>query len=1186
MALHYAFHANHNSIYTTPLKALSNQKYAELRKTFGPENVGLSTGDMSINRGARIMVMTTEVYRNMAWRAMDDDSNDYEDDNYDDEDKIPTDGLSLRGKSELSNVKAVILDEFHYMGQKGRGGVWEECVITSPSHTQIIGLSATLPNAQDLALWMEQVTERKTTLVEASGGRPVPLRYLFATSDGIEHMFRNRDAGPGAPLGLLGLRGDGQLEKNQFKKKGKSKNKSVYMPLDEEQQLLADASYMPKGLQMNPKLKTQIQKRAEKINRIIAKKTIQPQNNNDRWGRDRLNGNGNDRDNRRIMSPREEKREREKLLKREMRKNVPSLHYLLRQLDRRDLLPGIFFIFSRAGCDEAADNVCYQMKKRGQLTKVAALDYEQGQYEGKQRKGRQRSARKKDAKFMRDQQGRQFRTNSDYMTETTIDSILDGMDAFDENENPFDASRLDDYAEHGLLTLSQVKSVASRIQAFNSENEEIAFDNNTIDRLLHGVGSHHAGQLPAHKAFVEALFRSQLMKAVFATETLAAGINMPARTTVICSLAKRGEGSSMNLLDTANLLQMAGRAGRRGMDSDGTCVLVSTPFEGPEEALGILTREILPVESQFSPGYALAVNLIARGEGKLDVAKKLVQKSFAMWNKQKMEEQVESAKELHGEDFKEVMENLAHEQFLDSLKNLLDKGRNNRLHEVLDDKTLLKKASKNFAGLYQILNLEESTLAYLQKEMEQISLSNDDSDVIGNEDLSDLLSEDGMNIEAEMDTQRKRIRKAREDVSNHIMTALAVEANTLMNSSSLGSEELRSALILSRKSAADIEPNSNVTPLELTKFAKSAVTMNRKRRKQKAATKMNEIDNSSLINHLNNPDDVDDNLDDLKALIGVLKSYGCIALTNDNGSDKSDDDDDVTKSSSYRITTAGENVGLLGLDNSLWVLAAMGGAWDVEGSSSELDKFKAELNNLGAYDENSLFDDDYDLFGPDVKDNEEEIKDTNKQEEKSSDENSVPLPQSEAAALVERLRDLEPCEMAGYVSSLVSDSSRGNGSVLSSFQQLSSPQQRAIQSSLLSLERLLEVQNKFSVDGFRPQLELATCEVVTAWTAGCTWNEALEISGSAPGDLVRTLHRALDALRQIGNLPVNAVRSMDDSAGIVQKESPGIHPDIRKLCRSAAIAMDRYPVKDPLPFEDEDQDEEDDEEEDEDDKAT
>lgn len=110
MALFDSFHNGKNAIYTTPLKALSNQKYAELRKAFGAEHVGLATGDMSINRGARIMVMTTEVYRNMAWRAMDDDG-----DSDEDEENYMNDDLSMRGRNELSNVKVVVLDEFHYV---------------------------------------------------------------------------------------------------------------------------------------------------------------------------------------------------------------------------------------------------------------------------------------------------------------------------------------------------------------------------------------------------------------------------------------------------------------------------------------------------------------------------------------------------------------------------------------------------------------------------------------------------------------------------------------------------------------------------------------------------------------------------------------------------------------------------------------------------------------------------------------------------------------------------------------------------------------------------------------------------------------------------------------------------------------------------------------------------------------
>ena len=1148
MALFDAFHQNKKAIYTTPLKALSNQKYAELRKMFGAEHVGLATGDMSINRGAQIMVMTTEVYRNMAWRAMDDNGNYHDED----EEHEMNDDLSMRGRNELSDLKVVVLDEFHYMGQKGRGGVWEESVITSPAHTQIVGLSATLPNAHQLGRWMEHVTERKTTLVEATGGRPVPLRYLFATRDGVEPMFQNADAGPGSPLGLLGLRGDGVPEMKSKKTKGRD--------FDPEQS-------MPKGLDLNPKLKAMIRKRSETVNRMVAKKAVVEK---DKFRR------GDENDERRSkMNPRRQMKERERLLKIEMRKAVPSLHFTLRKLVQRDLVPAIFFIFSRARCDEAAANICLQMRKGEKVKK----DGRSPQY--KSGKGRQRSARKQDAaeqdsSILQDNSGRSFRTNSKFVTEETVSSIFDSADiSMDDISNPLEESNLSGYADRGLLTYTQVKEVATRIKAFNRENEEIKFTDESIDRLLHGVFSHHAGQLPAHKDFVEILFRAQLMKVVFATETLAAGINMPARTTVITSLAKRGDGG-MNPLDTANTLQMAGRAGRRGMDTDGTCVLVATPFEGPEEAIDILTSEINPVESQFSPGYSLSVNLIARGEGKLDVAQKLVQKSFAMWNKQQVENQVETVKQLHGENFDEMVEVAAHEQFLENLKLSIDQGMRRRMFDVLDDKSLLKKASKSFAGLYQILNLEESTLSYLTKELE--TMTSIDS-VMDNDEMVDFLSEDNVNVKEEIARQEKRIRKARQDVSDHIMTAMAVEANTILRSPLPIANDMKAALAMSRKDVKDVLPDENVTPLELTKFAKSAVTMNRKRRKGKNTTKNIGIDDSSLISVLNAVEENDESLDDLMALINTLEAYGCIVSSDESDSDVQ----------SYRITTAGENIGLLGVDNALWFLTALGGAWDQVGASDELDKFK----NIRMDDESFLLDerleDDFGLFDDDNLETNTISEDV--EEDKVLAVDTVPLPQSEASTLTDQLRNLEPCEIAGYVSCLVADGGRRGGSlsVLAAFQQLTPSQQRVIQSSLLALERLTEAQNKYSVDEStsKVSLELGKCDVVTAWAGGCSWNEALELTGSpeAPGDLVRILHRALDALRQIGNLPVNAVRSTNASAGIVQSESPGVHPDIRRLCRDAATAMDRFPVKEQLAFNDEEEEEEEDEDDEDEDEG-
>ena len=134
---------------------------------------------------------------------------------------------------------------------------------------------------------------------------------------------------------------------------------------------------------------------------------------------------------------------------------------------------------------------------------------------------------------------------------------------------------------------------------------------------------------------------------------------MPARTTVICSLAKRSGSGSMALLETSNLLQMAGRAGRRGMDTTGTCVLVATPFEGEDVAANILTDPIKPIMSQFRPSYSLAINLIARGDGRLDVAKQLVSSSFANWSRQRVEEARRGSSKLS--EVSEILEQVTEE---------------------------------------------------------------------------------------------------------------------------------------------------------------------------------------------------------------------------------------------------------------------------------------------------------------------------------------------------------------------------------------------------------------------------------------------------------------------------------------------------------------------------------------------
>ena len=134
-----------------------------------------------------------------------------------------------------------------------------------------------------------------------------------------------------------------------------------------------------------------------------------------------------------------------------------------------------------------------------------------------------------------------------------------------------------------LVSESEQARIRERLKAYTEANSEAVRDGLHADALLRGIAAHHAGVLPAWKELIEELFQQGLVKVVFATETLAAGINMPARSTVISSLSKRTERGHRPLM-ASEFLQMAGRAGRRGLDSKGYVVTVQSRFEGVREA--------------------------------------------------------------------------------------------------------------------------------------------------------------------------------------------------------------------------------------------------------------------------------------------------------------------------------------------------------------------------------------------------------------------------------------------------------------------------------------------------------------------------------------------------------------------------------------------------------------------------
>ena len=143
--------------YTSPLKALTNSKYQEFIDEFGADKVGILTGDRKENSDAQLIVGTTEIYRNQLFD-------------------------SLRGGSEV-NADLVVLDEAHYLADEERGHVWEEAIILTPSRIRLLLLSATIGNAYEFALWLEEVRGVRCGVITGPGKRPVPLRSAVLLPD-------------------------------------------------------------------------------------------------------------------------------------------------------------------------------------------------------------------------------------------------------------------------------------------------------------------------------------------------------------------------------------------------------------------------------------------------------------------------------------------------------------------------------------------------------------------------------------------------------------------------------------------------------------------------------------------------------------------------------------------------------------------------------------------------------------------------------------------------------------------------------------------------------------------------------------------------------------------------------------------------------------------------------------------
>src|SRR3954467_1162761 len=182
-AIHLALATGRKAFYTTPIKALSNQKYHDLVARYGPEQVGLLTGDNVVNGEAPIVVMTTEVLRNMLYA----------------------------GSRTLLGLGCVVMDEVHYLADRSRGAVWEEVIIHLPESVSVVSLSATVSNAEEFGEWLQTVRGDTSVIVEER--RPVPLYQHVMVGKRLLDLFASSDVDAAAGFVKEGAPVNGELVK-------------------------------------------------------------------------------------------------------------------------------------------------------------------------------------------------------------------------------------------------------------------------------------------------------------------------------------------------------------------------------------------------------------------------------------------------------------------------------------------------------------------------------------------------------------------------------------------------------------------------------------------------------------------------------------------------------------------------------------------------------------------------------------------------------------------------------------------------------------------------------------------------------------------------------------------------------------------------------------------------------------
>ena len=416
-------------VYTAPIKALSNQKYYDFVEQYGGASVGLLTGDIVLNPTAPVLIMTTEIYRNML--MSDDDM--------------------------VKNISYVIFDEIHFISDIERGTVWEESIIFSPEHIRFCCLSATIPNAQEFAHWIETIKKHRVMVI-THRERPVPLEKLFYDAElGITTMRE-----------LMEKKADDEVPryKNMYKKERKPR-----VPTGKHFELIGD-------------------------------------------------------------------------------------------LAERKELPTIFFTFSRMDCQKKAEELGERHSFLNEQERAQCVQIMQEYFRG-------------------------------------IDEKIEGL------------------------------SSTKLLRAL----------------LPKGIGFHHAGLLPVLKHLVEKLFGKKLIYALYATETFAVGINMPAKTVCFNTLRKF-DGQGFRYLSSKEYFQLAGRAGRRGIDKTGKAIaIVNRQFDDLKRIKRFTTSDSEPIRSQFKISTNTVLNLLSRNSSRDSL--KVLGLSFYTYQRKSKEMVVRRFENLH-----------------------------------------------------------------------------------------------------------------------------------------------------------------------------------------------------------------------------------------------------------------------------------------------------------------------------------------------------------------------------------------------------------------------------------------------------------------------------------------------------------------------------------------------------------